>query len=182
MKLPLAYYDHPILRVKGKPIEAITDEIRELVDNMVETMIEHNGFGLAAPQVHLSLNLFIMSIPKEQPDGKWLPGQLQIFINPKIISVSQETNMRSEGCLSIPSLHAEVTRPNSVTIESTKLDGKRVTEEFHDLEARCVLHENDHINGVLFIDRILGKARIKIEPHLRRIKKKWMKDFPSLGS
>jgi len=173
MKLPLAYYGNPILRKKCSQIEKIHEEIRQLVKDMTDTLIEHNGLGLAAPQVHRDLRLFITAVPIEQPDGKWLAGQLRVFINPTIVSVSEEINSRSEGCLSIPSLYLEVIRPERVTVRATDLEGTIFEEEFSGLEARCILHENDHINGVLFIDRIPKKARKDIELKLKEIKEKY---------
>lgn len=172
MKLPIAYYGNPILRKKCKEIEAVNDEIRQLVQDMIETLIEHNGIGLAAPQVNHSLRLFITAVPIEQPDGKWLPGKLRVFINPKILWVSESLEFHSEGCLSIPKLYAEVERPVKVKIQATDLDGNLFEEEFAGLEGRCILHENDHINGVLYIDRIHKKERKKLEPALQEIKKK----------
>ncbi|NGX42644.1 MAG: Peptide deformylase [Chlamydiae bacterium] len=171
MKLPLAYYGDPMLRKKGVAVEVIDDEIRQLVRDMVDTMIEHNGIGLAAPQVHRSLDIFITAAPNKQPDGSWKPGELRVFINTKILFVSEEKESTSEGCLSIPTLYAEVVRPVKIRIHATDLDGNEFEEEFSGLEARDILHENDHVNGVLFVDRIQGKERKEIEPKLREIKK-----------
>lgn len=173
MKLPLAYYGNPILRKKCSQIESVDDEIRQLVKNMIDTLIEHNGLGLAASQVNHALRLFITAVPTEQKDGEWLPGQLRVFINPTIISTSTDKETRSEGCLSIPTLYEEVTRPVKVTIRATDLDGNTFEEEFCGLEARCVMHENDHINGVLYIDRVRGEARKELEPKLKEIKIKY---------
>jgi peptide deformylase len=174
MKLPLAYYGEGILRKKGAPVTEITDEIRALVKDMEETLSHHGtGIGLAAPQVKQSLSLFIIKVPERQEDGSWIEGKVRVFINPKIISVSSELNVREEGCLSIPGIYAEVVRPVSVKIRATDLDGNVFEEEFTGLEGRCVLHENDHINGVLFVDRIRGKERNVLEPKLQAIKKKY---------
>jgi peptide deformylase len=171
MKLTLAYYGEPILRKKTVPVLELSEEIRQLVADMVETMQACNGVGLAAPQVHRSLSIFVTCVPKKQLDGKWIPGQLRVFINPKILSVTKETEVHSEGCLSIPKIYGEVERPSKVTVRATDLNGNIFEEEFSGLEACCVLHENDHINGVLFVDRIFGKARKELEPKLRTIKK-----------
>ena len=171
MKLPLAYYGDPVLRKKTIPVLEINEEIRQLISDMVETMKANNGVGLAAPQVHRSLSIFITHTPIEQPDGKWIPGKLRIFINPKILSITEETEVHSEGCLSIPKIYGEVERPFKVIVRATDLNGDVFEEEFSGLEACCVLHENDHINGVLFVDRIYGKARKELEPKLKAIKK-----------
>ncbi|KAF3362796.1 Peptide deformylase [Chlamydiales bacterium STE3] len=173
MILELAYYGESVLRKKAQPIEKINDEIRNLVSDMVETMHAKNGIGLAAPQVFYSLNLFIIQIPEQGPDDTTLPGTLRVFINPRIISVSENSCIYQEGCLSIPKLYENVERPIEVTVEAQGLDGEIFLEKFTGYSARAILHENDHINGVLFIDRIKGKKRQEIEPILRQIKKKY---------
>ncbi len=173
MILELAYYGEPILRKKAQPVKEINDEIRTLVADMVETMHAKNGVGLAAPQIFHSLNLFIIQIPEPGPDHSTLPGTLRVFINPKILSVSENTCLYQEGCLSIPKLYEDVERPIEVTVEAQNLDGETFTETFTDFAARAILHENDHINGVLFIDRIKGKKRKELESILRQIKNKY---------
>lgn len=173
MKLPLAYYGNPILRKKGVPVEKIDETIRQLVHDMDETREANNGCGLAAPQVHQSLALFITNVAHYNEDGIVIPGKLRVFINPKILSYSKELWPCEQGCLSIPGIHGEVIRPAKVTIEATNLEGERFTEEFSYLEAQTVMHENDHINGVLFIDRLPQKERKELEKYLRDIKKKY---------
>jgi peptide deformylase len=181
MKLRLAYYGDSILRKKATPIAEINDAIRQLVADMVETMDAHNGCGLAAPQVHQSIRLFITCIPeyiedKEEKSGyKMIPGPLRVFINPKIIAYSDECQTDDEGCLSIPDLRGEVTRPLKITIEATDLEGNTFTEDFVEFEARAIMHENDHINGVLYIDRLSPKRKKEFEAPLREIKRKYSK-------
>lgn len=175
MKLPLAYYGDPILRKKCEPIGEITDEIRQLVSDMVETMEANNGIGLAAPQVSRLLRLFIMCIPSEDEEGNTVPGVLRVFINPEIVEYSDEESACSEGCLSIPKLYGEVSRPHRVRVRAMDLEGNIFEDEFEALDSHCVLHENDHINGVLFIDRIHGKERKEMEGKLREIKKTFYK-------
>lgn len=173
MKLPIAYYGNPVLRKKGERVNEINDELRRLVDDMIETMIECNGIGLAAPQVGHSITLFITHPPLDYDGMEWPENRkIRVFINPKIVSYSKEENLHTEACLSIPHLVGRVYRPNKVTFEATDLEGQQIVEEFQGYEARMMLHENDHINGVLFIDRIKGKERKEIEPLLRAIKKK----------
>lgn len=173
MLLSLAYYGDPVLRKKGAKIAEVNDEIRQLVNDMTETLHAHNGIGLAAPQVHKSLALFITCVGRMGKDKKWIEGDLLVFINPKILAYSEEQTVVAEGCLSIPNIYLEIRRPKSVTIEATDLEGNRFTREFHDLEAHCIMHENDHINGVLHIDRYHGKDRGKLDNKLREIKKKF---------
>lgn len=175
MLLPLAYYGNPILRKKAAPVKEINDEIRKLVADMIETMKAKDGIGIAAPQVHHSLALFVTRAPVMQADGEWIEGEIRVFINPKISGVSNEQNCYSEGCLSIPKLYGDVYRPNKITVQAQDLDGNTFVEDFVGFPARVILHENDHINGVLFIDRLEAKERKQIESQLREIKKK----FPS---
>lgn len=175
MKLPLAYYGDPILRTKAAAIAKIDDHIRQLVSDMTETLEEHKGVGLAAPQVRHSLALFITCAPikvSDEPE-KWEPGQVRVFINPKIISYSEDESVWNQGCLSIPKIYGDVRRPFTILVEATDLEGNIFTEEFYDYEAQVVMHENDHINGVLFIDRLDSHERKKIEPQLRELKKRY---------
>lgn len=173
MKLPLAYYGDPVLRKKAKPVEAINDEIRQLVQDMAETMEANDGCGLAAPQVHRSLSLFITCIPRYVDEETVLPGELRVFINPKIIAYSEETWPCKEGCLSIPGLRDTVVRPFEVTVQATNLEGERFEEEFVEFDAHVMMHENDHLNGVLYVDRVPPQRKKEIEGFLREIKKKY---------
>jgi peptide deformylase len=175
MKLPLAYYGDPILRKKGSPVTKFDNELAMFVTNMVDTMNAHNGQGLAAQQVYQPLNIFITHVAIEGPNDTWLPGDLRVFINPKIIKYSEEVWIWPEGCLSIPKLYEDVMRPFNITVTAQDLNGKEFTEEFRGHQARAIMHENDHINGVLFIDRIHGKRRKEIEAILRNIKKTYQK-------
>lgn len=170
MKLPLAYYGNPILRKKVSPITEINDDIRQLVLDMAETMIAHNGCGLAAPQIHRSISLFITQIPYYENE-EYMPGELKVYINPKIIEYSQEQDLLEEGCLSIPKIREGVYRPLKIKIQATNLNGEIFEEQLSEFEARAFMHENDHLNGVLFIDRISPRQKKRIESKLREIKK-----------
>lgn len=173
MILPLAYYGDPILRKKTEPVKEIDDEIRRLVASMIETMYKEDGIGLAAPQVHQSLSIFVTCVPKYVDEKTIIPGVERVFINPKILSYSEENETLQEACLSLPKLSGYVTRPLKIVVEFTNLEGETQTQEFEDYEARCIMHENDHINGKLFIDRMESKERQAIESKLREIKKKY---------
>jgi peptide deformylase len=173
MLLPLAYYNHPVLRQKVQPVETIDDSIRQLVVDMTETMHHHKGIGLAAPQVHHSLAIMLVCIPKYDEDENPLPSPTSVFINPKLIEVSSKTWTHSEGCLSIPGLYEGVERPVALVAEVTTMEGKTEQIELNGWEARAFLHENDHLNGVLFFDRVRGKKRAEMENELKRIKKKY---------
>lgn len=173
MKLPLTYYGNPVLRKKTRPITEITDEIRQLVQDMDETLIEQNGWGLAAPQVNHSIALFIARMGYNDEEGNFIRGELRVFINPKIISYSEELWPYTEGCLSIPGIREEVARPYKVVMQATDLEGKLFEEEFTEFNAKGVMHENDHLNGVLFIDRLSPKKKKELDQKLRQIKKKY---------
>ncbi len=172
MKLPLVYYGDPILRKKAEKIGEIDETIKHLVRDMIETMNNHDGCGLAAPQVNVSLALFITCIPQYHDDDSVTPGQLKVFINPKLVGFSQEVWSCDEACLSIPGIEEEVERSYKVTIQATDLEGKIFTEEFTEFDAHVILHEYDHILGVLFIDRIAPKRKKLLEAKLKAIKKK----------
>jgi peptide deformylase len=175
MKLPLAYYGDAVLRKKAAPLEKITDEIRELVQNMIETMHAHNGIGLAAPQVNHSVALFITYAPHEQPDGSMTYGPIKVFINPKLSQPSDEEWSHSEACLSLPGLSGDVFRPKKISVTYLTLEGETITEDFAGWPARVIMHENDHLNGVLFVDRLEVNERKKTTPLLAALKKKLSK-------
>lgn len=173
MILKLAYYGDPILRKKSSKVEQIDDDIRELAANMIETMHSARGIGLAAPQVYRSLSLFVSAIPYKDEQEKWIHGENRVFINPKILSYSETFEITSEGCLSIPKLYVDIARPSTIEIQATDLSGNIFTATMTGLEAVNFMHENDHLNGVLIIDRMDRKERAKIEALLKQIKKKY---------
>lgn len=161
------------MRQKAEPVEAITDEIRQLCADMIETMLTIKGIGLAAPQVGKLLRIFVSNVDYEDEEGEIHLSDPIVYINPIISSPSEELVKRSEGCLSIPKLYAYVERPEKITVEAMDLEGNLFTKECSGYLARNIMHENDHLNGVLFIDRIKGKRRTLLEPELRRIKQNY---------
>ncbi len=172
MILKIAYFGNPILRQKSEAVKEIDEGIKTLINDMLETMQSLNGLGLSAVQVSQLKRVFLMSIPVMQADKSWRRGPLYIFINPEILSVSEETWVHNEGCLSIPKIYADVERPCRVKVRALNHLGEEFIQEFEGMEARCILHENDHLNGVLFFDRIKGKARKDLEQQLRDFKKR----------
>lgn len=183
MRLPLSYYGDPILRKKADPVETIDDDIKKLIDDMIETMHFRDGCGLAAPQVGRSIRLFIILVFTEDQNGKLITGPLEVYINPKILEVSEETEGMSEGCLSFPGLHFEdIQRPYAITVEYTDLNGNRKVQKLSGLHARQVMHENDHINGVLYIDRLSPKQRKGLDETLKKLKIKIQKLKGSVSS
>ncbi len=166
--LPIAYYGNPILEKKAEPIHSITQEIRALIDDMIFTMDSYHGIGIAAPQVFHSIRLFIIKTPKKIEDGTYSLGDIEVFINPELSQPSVKTCLFPEGCLSIPGIRKEIRRPESVSVTYTKLDGSRVTKQFSGLKARIIFHENDHIEGTLFIDHLDKKEQEAIKRHLEK--------------
>lgn len=175
MLLQLRYYGDPVLRKKCEKVEVLTPEIKKLVHDMIETMIHHNGIGLAASQIGELVRIFIIREELMGPSGDFYFGEPRVFINPVLSDPIPETEIMLEGCLSIPGLHINVERPKGITIEAMGLDGKTFKETILGFTARQFMHENDHLNGTLHIDRCSKKDRQRIEPALRRIKEKYNK-------
>ncbi|MEZ5314818.1 MAG: peptide deformylase [Chlamydiales bacterium] len=173
MKLPLYYYNHPILRKQSTPVGKITDDIRQLCFDMIESMLAYKGIGLAAPQVGHLLRIFVSNVDFEDEKGEIHLGEPVVFINPILSNPSDVFVEREEGCLSIPGLYEFVKRPSKITVEAKNLEGNSFKKECYGYHARNIMHENDHLNGTLFIDRIKGKRRTLIEPKLLEIKQKY---------
>ncbi len=167
MRLKLAYYDDPVLRKKTERVNLIDDKLSQLVDDMIETMLACDGVGLAAPQVHHSLNLFVTCIPFRKPSGEWIPGKPRIFINPEIISYSKELQIFSEGCLSIPNFYMNVERPKTIDIRATDIHGQIFEETLSNFEATNFMHEYDHLNGILIVDYYSPEAKKSLERLLK---------------
>ena len=149
------------LRLVSQPIEKVTTEIRKLAEDMFETMYAAPGIGLAAIQVAQPVRLITMDLAKKSEDGEVNP-QPRVFINPEILSASEETSVYEEGCLSIPEYYEEVERPARVRVRFTDLDGKMHEEDAEGLFSTCIQHEIDHLNGVLFIDHLSKLKRDRV--------------------
>lgn len=158
----IVIYGHPVLRMKSKPITEMDEFIHTLVEDMIETMIMAEGIGLAAPQVAEPISLFVVN------SGLIVEGALpKAYINPVIMEESGTVTLE-EGCLSIPDIREDVTRPESIKIKYLDLKGKEHIEQCDDMLARVLQHEIDHLNGILFIDRI---SQIKRKLLSKRLKK-----------
>ena len=149
------------LRLVSKPVEKVTTEIRKLADDMFETMYDAPGIGLAAIQVAQPLRLITMDLAKKEEDGETKPRP-RVFINPEILSSSEEVSVYEEGCLSIPEYYEEVERPAKVRVKYLDLDGKPQEVEADGILATCLQHEIDHLNGVLFIDHLSKLKRDRV--------------------
>lgn len=138
-----------VLRRKADPVEEITDDTRRLVSDMWDTMYEAEGIGLAAPQVGMSLRILVVDVADEDESR-----HVHALVNPVVVESSNATDKAREGCLSIPGIEETVTRPARVTVEALSVDGAAVRIEADGLLARALQHEVDHLDGVLFIDRV----------------------------
>jgi len=160
---PLIILPDPILRQVSKPIEKLDDELLKLADDMLETMYDAPGIGLAAIQIGVPRRMLVIDVAREGEEKN-----PQVFINPEIVKSSDERSVYEEGCLSIPEYYAEVERPALVTVRHIGRDGKEHTVEADGLLATCLQHEIDHLNGVLFIDHI---SRLKREMVIKKFTK-----------
>jgi peptide deformylase len=160
---PLIILPDPVLRTVSAPIERVDDEVLKLADDMLETMYDAPGIGLAAIQIGVARRLLVIDVAKEGD-----PAQPMVFINPEIVTSSDERSVYEEGCLSIPEYYAEVERPATVTVKHIGRDGKEHMMEADGLLATCFQHELDHLNGILFIDHI---SRLKREMVIKRFTK-----------
>ena len=151
------------LRLVSKPIEKVTAEVRKLADDMLETMYDAPGIGLAAIQVGEPLRMLVIDLAKEDE-----PAAPQVFINPEVLGSSEDRSVYEEGCLSIPDYYAEVERPAAVRVKYLDRDGKAQEIEAEGLLATCLQHEIDHLNGVLFIDHI---SKLKRDMVVKKFKK-----------
>ena len=149
------------LRLVSKPVEAVTSEIRKLADDMLETMYDAPGIGLAAIQIAVPLRLITMDLAKRD-DDKNSEARPQVFINPEIVSESDELSVYEEGCLSIPDYYEAVERPAKVRFRYLDRDGKQHEEDAEGLFATCIQHEIDHLNGILFVDYLSKLKRDRV--------------------
>ncbi|WP_173933224.1 peptide deformylase [Chelativorans sp. Marseille-P2723] len=160
---PIIILPDPKLRQVSKPMERVDDEVRQLASDMLETMYDAPGIGLAAIQVGEPVRMLVLDVSEKDE-----PKNPQVFINPEIMARSDARNVHEEGCLSIPDYYAEVERPAEVTVNYIDLDGKQQTVEASGILATCLQHEIDHLNGVLFIDHL---SKLKRDIVLRRFRK-----------
>lgn len=159
--MEIVYYPHPALRHKSKPVKQIDAALRSTVREMFDLMYAAKGIGLAANQVALPIRVFVIN-PTGDPEQ---PDEECVFINP-VLSGKKGSEEGEEGCLSIPETYGQVRRSEELVVEAFDLSGKEYRYELSDLPARVVQHENDHLDGVLFPDRMTETARRELEPKL----------------
>lgn len=169
---PILLHPDPRLKKVCAPVGRITPEVEALAADMLATMYDAPGVGLAAPQVGVMQRLYVMDCVKD-PEAAPRP---MVLVDPEILWSSADENIYEEGCLSFPDQYAEVTRPAQVRMAFTGLDGKRHVEEFDGLWATCAQHELDHLNGVLFIDHIGAMRRQLINRKMLKLKRERMRE------
>ncbi len=169
-KRPILILPDPVLRMVAKPVGAVDDRVRAVADDMLETMYEAPGIGLAAPQIGLLERIVVCDVATEEDEEP----RPMVLVNPEILSVSEETKVWEEGCLSIPDYTEEVLRPAAVRVGYLDRNGERQEIDAEGLLAVCLQHEIDHLNGVLFIDHL---SRLKRD----RVTKKFIKQAKLVG-
>ncbi len=182
--LPVRLLGDSVLNAKAKVVRKIDAELFELGEKMIETMYRHNGIGLAAPQVGVPLRMFALHVyMDEDENGNPLcgnsPGELEllpkmplVFVNPEIVSRSEVIEEREEGCLSVPGLYAPVKRPVSIVFQAQILGGREIRLECGGLLARAIQHEYDHLDGIVFVQRLEDEDLNAIKSGIDKIVKK----------
>ena len=180
MKLEIVQYGDPVLRAKGKRIDKIDDRIRELAVNMIETMHAANGVGLAAQQIGEPIQVTVLDVSQveDRPTTMKLNGteidpkiaMPLVLINPEV-DLGGETEPGTEGCLSFPEITGEISRSKSIVLRGQDLNGKLIEIETTGFLARAIQHEVDHLNGILFVDRMSSAAKIGLASRLKRLQK-----------
>ncbi len=164
--LPILRYPHPNLANVAQELAVVDDAIRDLVANMLETMYDANGIGLAATQVDRHLRLVVIDVSEER-------NQPLVLINPRITTLGEERLKSKEGCLSVPEIYDSVERAQSLTVEALDLDGKHFSMDAKDLLAICIQHEIDHLNGCVFVQHL---SRFKQDRIRSKLKKQALQD------
>jgi peptide deformylase len=182
MVLPIVRYPEPVLRAKCRPITEVTEETRKLAADMLETMRAANGVGLAAPQVGVDQQLAVIDVSHNPQCISFLringqPADMVqhmpvVFINPRL-ELGKERETDEEGCLSFPGLRGDIRRSAAMKVTFETLEGETAVWETDGLLARAFQHEIDHLNGILFIDRMSAAAKVSLKRKLKRLMEEW---------
>lgn len=166
--LPILSYPDPRLRTIAEPVKTVDESVKTLIADMIETMYDAKGIGLAATQVDKHIQLIVMDLSENNDEPR-------VFINPKVTPLVEDKQPYEEGCLSVPTVYDSVDRPTKVKIEAIDGDGKEFVEEAEGLLAVCIQHEMDHLNGVLFVDYLSklkqSRARDKVRKAVKQMAK-----------
>ena len=160
--LPIRKYPDPVLREMAKPVTVIDEKLRKLAADMVETMRDANGLGLAAPQIGVGLRLIVVEFDAENHDPR-------VLVNPVIVGRRGKKELGDEGCLSFPNLRSRVKRHPGVVCEAQNLDGETIEYQGEGLTARAIQHEMDHLDGMLFVDKIGPSDKISLRDGLAEL-------------
>lgn len=171
MTYPVVVYGHPVLRKVAADMEVPSEEANKLIEDLFETMYQAEGMGLAAPQIGLSTRAFVVDGSPLGDEEESMKDFRKAFLNPRITSRSGDQILMSEGCLSIPGLREEVPRYNEITIEYLTPEGKKIVEEYQGYPARVIQHEYDHLDGILFTDKVSPIRKRLIRSKLNNISK-----------
>jgi len=177
MILPIITYGHSVLTTPGKEISPDYSQLVELIQNMWDTVDHADGVGLAAPQINLSIKLFVVDSVKTYPvlpdstTAKQAQGIRKAFINPTILAYSKEKDIEDEGCLSIPGIYVPVERSVSITIKYVDEHFVEHTETYHGRTARMIQHEYDHVMGKLYLDYLSPLQKLRLQNRLKKIRK-----------
>ena len=167
--LPILSYPDPRLRTIAKPVKEVTAEIKTLIADMIETMYDAQGIGLAASQVDRHIQLIVMDLSEDKNSPR-------VFINPKVTPLVEEKQPYEEGCLSVPEYYDKVARPKRVKIEAVNAAGQAFVEEAEGLLAVCIQHEIDHLNGKIFVDYLSKLKQDRARDKVRKVIKQREKD------
>lgn len=190
MVLEIVKYGDPVLQTKGRRVEQVDDSIRQLAQDMTETMYAARGLGLAAQQIGVALQMTVVDVAPVQEDrpstmvvngetvelARWMP---LVLLNPKL-ELKPEKDVASEGCLSFPDIHGDVPRATTIKVHADLLDGGRIEFDATGMLARAIQHEVDHLHGILFTSRMSSAARAGLSGRLKRLHKEGASD-PSKG-
>ena len=166
--LPILEVPDPRLKTISKPVESFGDDLKALVDDMIETMYAAPGIGLAAIQVGIPKRLLVIDLQEEETEGEEPVRNPRVFVNPEILDPSDGHSVYNEGCLSVPDQYAEVERPAQIRARWQDLEGNVHEETMTGMMATCLQHEMDHLEGILFIDHL---SRLKRQMVLKKIEK-----------
>ena len=170
-KLPIVLAPDPVLKAKAKPVAAVDDSIRRLMDDMLETMYAAPGIGLAANQIGVLKRVIVLDVAREGDAPKPVG-----MANPEVVWASDELSVYNEGCLSLPEHYADITRPKEIRVRYLDRDGKKQEIAADGLFATCIQHEIDHLDGVLFVDHLSALKRNMILKKLVKLKKQRAED------
>ncbi|AQQ10504.1 Peptide deformylase [Sedimentisphaera cyanobacteriorum] len=161
-KCRLTFWPEPVLLEKAQEVEKIDDNIRAFVDKMLDIMVESNGIGLAAPQANAGLRIFVVSLNADKEHAR-------VFINPELKLSGEVTGMQ-EGCLSVPDINTKIERPSKAVISAANLEGERFTLDAEGLLAKCLQHENDHLNGKTIVERMSRMSKLRHKSQIDKLK------------